>query len=408
MSTSLLYHAFGATHYQYLKTEYLEGKITFFLAKKKDKQRCADCKSRNTSWEGGRNYQLQTLPIGKKPVILDVHLKKLFCKDCGSCRQEERELADPRKTYTRQLARYVVDLVKTMTLQDVADLLQMGWHKVRDIIKENLERKEKQRSWREVRRIAIDEIAVRKGHRYMTVVVDLDTGMVLEVVDGRKAESLKPVFDRLKQARSELEAVAMDMSSAFRKAVETYWPKKVAIVHDHFHVVLAMNSVVDEVRRDEQSRLDDEGTKVFKGNRYLLLTGWEKLEKEDKDGKKVKRLESMLNLNENLYKVYLLKEDLRQIWSQVNKTEAQKFLKIWIEEARDLNLRPVTRMANTIDKHQAEILAWYDYPISTGPLEGLNNKIKTFKRRAFGFRNKAFFRLRLLFIHETKFRLSGA
>jgi len=407
MSTSLLYHAFGAKNYQYLKTEFIGGKITFFIEKKRCKQRCPLCRSRNVTWEGGRNYRIRTVPIGHKPVFLDVHLKKLLCKDCDCCRQETRELAEPRKTYTRQLARLVLDLVKVMTLQDVANYLHLGWHLVRDIVKGSLERKEKERSWRKVRMIAIDEIAVRKGHQYMTVVVDLETGMVLEAVDGRKAECLKPVFERLKRAHAELVAVAMDMCAAFRKAVESYWHKKVAIVHDPFHVVQAMNAVVDEVRRDEQARLDAKDKKVFKGNRFLLLKGWEKLEEEDKDGKKVNRLEAMLKLNENLYRVYLLKEDLRQIWSQANKKEAQHFLKIWIEEARGLDLAPVKRIANTIDKHKAEILSWYDFRITTGPLEGLNNKIKVLKRRAYGFRNRAFFRLLILFIHQTKFRLNG-
>ena len=254
-----------------------------------------------------------------------------------------------------------------------------------------------------VRFLAIDEIAVRKGHQYMTVIVDLESGMVLEAVQGRDAQCLKPVFSRLRKAGAQLEAIAVDMSPSFRKAINDYAPN-VPIVHDPFHIVQSANKALDEVRRTEQSRLENEGRKVTKGNRYLLLKSWEKVENEDND---VKKLEEMFAINENLYRAYLLKEDLRQFWKQPDKEEATLFLQLWLEEAATLDLSPIRRLAKTIAKHRDCILAWYDFHITTGPLEGLNNKIKVLKRRAYGYRNQEFFRLLILFIHQTKFNLVG-
>ena len=118
MSTSLLYHAFGTTNYPYLKTEYGKGRIIFHLIKKEEKQRCVLCKSRDIIRQGGKSYSIQTVPIGGMPVFLYLHLKQLECKTCGSRRQEDREIALPRKTYTRKLAQYVVRLAKVMTFKD--------------------------------------------------------------------------------------------------------------------------------------------------------------------------------------------------------------------------------------------------------------------------------------------------
>jgi transposase len=204
-------------------------------------------------------YPLRTLPIGGKPVFLVVHLHVLNCKDCGALLQEGRDLAEPRKSYTRSFARYAIDLTKNMTLLAVARHLRVGWDLIKSILKGELERRAKRISWRNVRRIAIDEIAIRKGHHYMTVVLDLDTGRVLFSAEGKDQKCLKPFFCRLRRARAKLEAIAVDMSPAYLNAIWEYWPKQVAIVNDHYHVVSNMNDVVDKVRRDEQNRLEYEG-----------------------------------------------------------------------------------------------------------------------------------------------------
>jgi transposase len=280
----------------------------------------------------------------------------------------------------------------------------VGWDLVKDIIKAELERRKRRRSWRNVRRIGIDEIAIRKGHRYMTVVVDLQTGEVLYTAEGRDHECLLPFFTRLKQAGAQLKAIAMDMSAAYLKAVQLYAPSDVVVVHDHFHVVANMNEVVDEVRRDEQNQLEGEGKNVIKGSRYLLLGAKENIAKEPE---KQTRLDALLTINETLHKVYLLKEDLRLFWSQSSKQDARDFIDAWIQTAKSLANVHVTRFAQTVEKGVERIVAWYDHPISTGPLEGLNNKIKVLKRAAYGYRDMEFFGLRLLFLHETAFQLSG-
>ena len=404
MSTSLLYHAFGARSHDYLSTEFRGGEVRFHLKTKRGLRRCVECRSREVTLGGRASYPLHSLPIGNRPVVMVLHLHVLECKACGAVRQEDRLLADALKRYTRAFARFVIDLCRKMTMSDVARHLGVGWHLVKGILRDHLERRAARRSWRKVRRIAIDEIAIRKGHHYMTVVVDLDTGEVLFTAEGRDHACLKPFFQRLQRARAKLEAVAVDMSSAYLKAIEDFGPSDVAIVHDRYHVVSNMNDVIDKVRRDEQNRLEAEGKKTLKGARYLLLYGKEKLaEKPDRQA----RLDELLAANETLHKVYLLKEDLRLFWSQQSKAKAETFIETWIEQAQGLDNPHLNRFAKTVKERRVAILAWYDAPITTGPLEGLNNKIKVLKRAAYGYRDALFFGLRLLFIHETKFKLSG-
>jgi len=405
MSTSLMYHAFGARTYVYLKTEYKEGSIYFHLKKKSQKQRCVGCNSRNVNLEGKSTpAPLHTLPIGGKMVFLVLHLHFLNCKDCGAVLQESRDVADPRKSYTRSFARYVLDLIRSMTLQAVARHLQVGWDLVKDIVKASLKKRAQCRSWRKVERIAIDEIAIRKGHRYMTVVLDLDTGQVLFTAEGKDHKCLKPFFARLRRAGAKLKAIAVDMSKAYLKAIQLYAPKNITVVHDHYHVVADMNDVVDKVRRDEQNRLEDDGKKIIKGSRYLLLRAKENLAKMPK---KQARLDALLAINETLHQVYLLKEDLRLFWKQLSKEKAKAFIETWIKEAQAMGNNHVTRFANTVSERIDHIVGWYDHSISTGPLEGINNKIKVLKRAAYGYRDMEFFGLRILFLHETKNQVTG-
>jgi len=386
-----------------LKTEYRNSAVYFHLVKKH--HACVDCGHHAVGLDQARTYTLLTVPIGGKPVFLTVTLYTLICMSCGSRLQERRDVAEPKKSYTRAFAQLVLDLSKKMTILDIARHLHVGWDLVKGIIKENLEKRAKRRRWKHVRRIAIDEIAIRKGHNYMTVVVDLNTGQALYTAEGRDHTCLLLFFRKLRRSRAKLEAIAVDMSSAYLKAIELYAPKYVAVVHDRYHVVAKMNQVVDKVRRDEQNRLGDEGKKLLKGSRYILLYGKEKL---DDQPKKKARLDALLEANELLHKVYLFKEDLRMFWAQENKEKAREFILTWCAEARSLSNRHVTTMASTIEKRLEYILAWYDHPITTGPLEGLNNKIKVLKRSAYGYRDQDFFGLRILFLHESQFKLAGA
>ena len=169
--------------------------------------------------------------------------------DCGSIRQEVIKYADYKKTYTRSFQRYVLDLVKVMTIQDVAEAVGVGWDMVKGIQKEYLGKHYGKPDLKEVRSISIDEIAVEKGHKYLTIVMDLLSGAVIFVGEGKNAECLQPFFERLKRSHAKIESVAIDMSPAYIEAVTRNLSAS-KVVFDHFHIIKMYNDALSELRRD--------------------------------------------------------------------------------------------------------------------------------------------------------------
>jgi transposase len=176
------------------------------------------------------------------------------------------------------------------------------------------------------------------------------------------------------------------------------------LVFDHFHVVKLMNDKLADLRRTLQRKAEDEQKAVLKGSRWLLMKNPQNL---DQARDEPKRLQEALKLNAPLAAGYYLKEDLRQLWSQPNKQCAARFLDGWIDRARATGIPQLVTMSNTLSIHREGLLAYYDVPISTGPLEGTNNKIKTLQRQAYGYRDQEFFRLRIFALHETRWELVG-
>jgi transposase len=302
--------------------------------------------------------------------------------DCGAVRQVPVSFADGRRSYTKAFERHVLELSRHMTIQDVARHLEVSWDVVKDIQKRYLGKKFGRIKLKHLRQIAIDEIAIGRGHRYLTVVLDLVSGAVVFVGDGKGADALDPFWKRLKSSHAKVKAVAMDMSPAYISAVVTHLPKAV-LVFDHFHIIKLF---------------------VLKGTRWLLLKNPENLD-ETRD--EPKRLQEALKLNEPLATAYYMKDDLRRVWEQPNKQAARRVLKAWIQRAETSGIRMLIQFAHTLAGHRNQILAYYDYPISTGPLEGTNTKIRVLQHQAYGFRDTEFFKLKIYALHETRFELVG-
>jgi transposase len=291
-----------------------------------------------------------------------------------------------------------------MTIRDVAVHLDVSWDLIKDIQKRDLSRRFAKPKLKHLRQIAIDEIAIAKGHRYLTVVMDLESGAVVFVGDGRGADALKPFWKRLRPSKAKIAAVAMDMSAAYRQAVSTNL-SQAKIVFDRFHVMKLFNEKLSDLRRAlHREATDVLQKKVLKGTRWLLLKAAENLD-EKRDEKK--KLEEALALNQSLATAYYLKEDLRQFWEQPGKKFGTSFLDGWIKRAEASGIKILQQMAKTLAAHRSGLLAYHDVMITSGPMEGTNNKIKTMKRQAYGFRDKEFFKLKILAIHESKYELVG-
>ncbi len=406
MSTSLLYHGFGVVGYRYVRTDYQFGDIIFTLKRKKFCIRCPNCNSKNVIRHGSLPRWFHSLPIGRKSTYIKAEIPRIECRECNTLRQADIGFADQRYTYTRALGRYVLDLARYMTISDVAKHLGMSWDLIKSIQKRYLERKYGNPSLRHLKRIAIDEIYVGK-QGYLTVVLDLFSGAVVFVGDGKGGDALEPFWKKLRRIRKiQIEAVAIDMSPAYIKAVRENL-KDAVIVFDHFHVIKLFNEKLSDFRRQLFNATEELLPRlVLKGTRWLLLTARERL---GTDQDKQLRLEQALELNRPLATVYYMKEDLRQVWNwEGDKIAAEWHLTSWIEMARNSGIGMLEKFAKTLKRHFDGILAYFDYDsLSTGPLEGTNNKIKTMQRKAYGFRDMEFFKLKIMALHETKYALVG-
>lgn len=263
MLTSLLYHGYGLTEQIYLKTSYVNDTIIFDVETKEDKLRCPNCNSYNVIQRGRKERKFKAPPICRKKVIIRIKIQRLGCKDCGRVRQEKLCFADSKKSYIKNMKHYIIDLSEVMTIQDIANHLGMQWDTIKEIQKDALAKKYGKPDLSKVKYIAIDEIAVKKGHNYQTIVMDLRSGAVIFVGDGKDAASLKPFWKRLKRSGAKIEAVAMDMSVAYIDAVEKNLSNS-QIVFDHFHIVKMYNDKLTDLRREVYNNEKDADKKNSK------------------------------------------------------------------------------------------------------------------------------------------------
>ena len=406
MSTSLLCHGFGVVGYRYIRTDYQQGNIIFTIQRKEFCVRCKACGSKDLIRHGSLPRWFHSLPIGRKATYIKTVIPRVECKECKTLRQADIGFANPRYTYTKALGRYVIELAKHMTISDVAKHLGLGWDLIKSIQQRHLEKKYGNPNLGQLKRIAIDEIYVgRQG--YLTIVLDVLSGAVVFVGDGKGGDALEPFWNKLRRYKKlKIEAVSIDMSPAYIKAIRENL-KDTVIVFDHFHVIKMFNEKLSQFRR-QLFNITEEllPRSVLKGTRWLLLTARERLDNEQD---KQQRLEQALNLNRPLAIAYYMKEDLRQLWNwKGDKVAAKWHLSSWIEMARCSGIGMLKKFANTLERHFEGILFYFDFDsLSTGPLEGTNNKIKTMQRNAYGFRDMEFFKLKILALHETKYALVG-
>ncbi len=343
-----------------------------------------------TVHSNGHSRFIRDLNMAKAQVWLQVEYRKVWCDNCNGVRVEHLSFADASKRVTDRLAQYIYDLCKMLTVHDVAEHLDLNPKTIKAIDKSFLEKGFGWTDCHDLRVLAIDEIALRKGHNYMTVVMDYFSGRVVWMSEGRSKETLDRFFaemtDRQKEA---IEAVAMDMWEPYINRVKHHCPNA-NIVFDFFHVVQAFGRVIDKVRREEYLKANEQDRKVLKGSRYLLLKNEENL-----TDKQQSRLKDVLELNSTLNMLYVLKDHLKLIYYCNDRQKAKKTLDDWCEMAGQIEHPSVKGFIRRLRFFEYGILNHADYPIGTSKLEGVNNKIKVIKRKAYGFHDSEYFALKV-------------
>lgn len=347
---------------------------------------------------GQRLHDLQERWIRDLPVLdaqthLLVHRRRVCCPQCGP-KVEALSWLPRYSRVTRRLAQSVARLCAVLPIKHVAAFYGLGWDTVKQIDKDYLRETLGPPDLSGLEAIVMDEFAIQKGHRYATVIVEPYTKGVLWVGRGRGREDIRPFFDLLgPQGRQGLKAVVMDMNGAYEEEVRYQCPL-VQIVYDLFHVVAKYGrEVVDRVRVDEANRVsgDKKARKVVKSARWLLLRNKRNLTKK----KDRIRLRELLEANKSLMTVYVLKDDLKELWQYRYPGAAARFWKSWFGRAIRSGIEPLKAFARKLKEYLPGILAHCRWPLHTSLLEGINNKIKVLKRMAYGFRDDEYFFLKI-------------
>lgn len=356
---------------------------------------CPVCQHLSAKVHDRRPRRLLDQPLGDYQVTLVVVRRRFRCLFCDLVFSETDEVAGRRRRLTRRLRARVFEEAKRRSVREVAAAFGISDKTVRGILTEHFAGSGSERSERieRLRLLGIDEFSIRKGQRYATGLHDLERHRLIEVVEGRKAEAVQKALECLPEsARESIEAVSMDLCLPFRLAVETVLPDA-AIVADKFHVVAWLNEALRAVwKRVLIGRGRDEPLR--KAGRLLLGKG-EALGREERQ-----RLLCLLKPTEyrELRRAWLLKEELRRWYRETKSTvEARLQLRAWrgmlLDEGTPKEFRALVQ---TLDHWREAILAYFEYRVTQGPVEGRNNQAKVIERQAYGYRNFQNLRRRLL------------
>jgi transposase len=356
-------------------------------------RRCSGCGEVVTAIHGTHESWVRDLPLLDADTWLLVQRVRVACPRCGP-KLEQLSWLDRYARVTRRLAESVARLCAVLPIKHVAAFFHLGWDAVKAIDQAYLTATLGPIHLEGVRVIAMDEFAIQKGHRYATVIVEPRTKRVLWVGRGRRREDVRPFFALLGAAgRAGLQAVVMDMNAAYEEEVRAQCPQA-EVVFDLFHVVAKYGrEVVDRVRVDEANRLrgQPQARRVIKGARWLLLRNWENVRRrEDRV-----RLKELLAANRKLLTVYVLKDDLKHLWDYRLPGAALRFWQQWYQRAIRSRIEPLKQFAQKLKSYWPGIAAHCRWPLHTSVLEGINNKIKVIKRMAYGFRDDAYFFLKI-------------
>lgn len=354
---------------------------------------CSGCGRKVRAIHDSDERRIRDLPIFDAPVELIVPRLRVACAHCGP-KLEQLDWLEPYARVTRRLAASVARLCQVMSIRHVAGFYRLSWTTVKLIDWRHLERELGPIDLSGVTIIGMDEFAIQKGHRYATVVVEPLRKRVLWVGRGRSREDVRAFFELLgPKGCAGLRAAVMDMNAAYDLEVRAHCPQA-EVIYDLFHVVAKYGrEVIDRVRVDEANRLRDNraARRLVKGSRWLLLRNRENVVRDEDRV----RLGELLAANHALFTVYILKDDLKTLWDYRHTGYAERFWQQWYDRAISSGIKPLQQFAERLKPYLPGILAHCRWPLGTNFIEGINNKIKVIKRMAYGFRDDAYFFLKI-------------
>lgn len=338
--------------------------------------------------------QIRDLSCGDARVYVEVELRRVFCRKCGRVKRETLEWLAQNPLYTKRFAYAVGRKCRSMTIRDVANELKLDWHTVKSLDKEYMQVQLDRTPVSAPGVIGIDELSVRKGHTYRIIVSDLERKRPIWYGGEDRSEASMDMFYNFLGEKKipKLRLAVMDMWKAFELSTKKNAPQ-ISILYDKFHIMRHLGEALDTIRKKEYARLRGNDRSFIKGQKYTLLSKRESLTLEGRHA-----LKKLLTANKRLHTAYMLKESFGQLWEYRSERWARKFFDNWKNALKWQRLQPYNKFTEMIERHWDGIAAFCkpENKVSLGFVEGLNNKIRVFQRRAYGLRDEDYLRLKIL------------
>lgn len=352
---------------------------------------CSGCGKARPGYDTLAQRRFAFVPLWGIPVFLLYAMRRVQCPECGVV-VEDVPWVDGKRRITKSYAWFLARWAKRLSWLEVARVFHSNWNTVFRAVEFAVEWGQEHRDLSGVTAIGVDEVLWKRGYGFMTVVYEITQGRrrLLWVGEDRKEATLRTFFDWFGERKADLRFVCSDMWKPYLKIIGELVPEAVHVL-DRYHLVARINKAIDEVRAKEARRLAADGYEpVLKKTRWLLLKRSENL-----TGKQEVRLADLVRYNLATVRAYLLKEALDPFWDYTRAAWAGKFLDRWCTRVMRSRIEPMKKVARSMRGHRELLLNWFRArgEVSTGVVEGLNNKLKVATRKAYGFRTAHAFKV---------------
>jgi transposase len=371
-----------------------QASATVHLERTKKGYVCGECgqavkRGYDRSWQ-----EVQHVRLWHRVCFLRFERYRVQCPRCG-IRTEALDFVEVRgPRVTLGLAHVVAELCKVMTNKSVSAFQALHRGTVKDIDKRAMAKAQATRPLEGITVMGVDEIAVGKGQTYWTMISALEGPRgpeVLNVVEGRREKDLKKFWKGFGKERTRhITHVVMDMWKPFKNSFKAHCPG-LQVIYDKFHVIRHLLEALNHVRKSELRKAAGRFRGLLAGKKFVLLSRRTRVR-----GKAREALTDLLAASPKLLKAHLLKESFGHLWSYKSKTCARRFFRQWVDQLKWSRMKPYRKFAKMVEKHLDGILAFCDKKVSLGYVEATNLKAKNIIRRAYGFRDKPYMKLKII------------
>ena len=354
-------------------------------ARANSRPRCSGCGQPGPGYDRQAPRRFEFVPLWQIAVYFVYAMRRVDCPRCG-VRVEQVPWSEGKSSLTKSYRWFLAGWARRLSWKQVAEAFHTTWEHVRDAVDYAVRWGLVHRDENGVQALGIDEIQWQRGHKYLTLVYQIDAGCkrLLWIGQERRAESLRKFFDLLGDTlRPTLRYVCSDMWQPYLEVIAEQAKSAIHIL-DRFHIMAQMNKAIDEVRAGEARRLKADGYEpVLKHSRWCLLK-----RPENRTHQQTVKLKELLKYNLQAVRAYLQREDFQRFWEYQSPAWAGKFLDEWSTRVMRSKIEPMKKVARTLRNHRGLILNWFAAKgeISSGVVEGMNNKVKLTTRKAYGFR----------------------